>query len=383
MAVAEPEEGVASVVIKEPPAAGPEPLGEVLAAWEALRPRAEALRAAAAERRPAWAALCAEAEATAALPAEALHREASELAVRRYGPEADRFCVMPPSIARLLPASTRSPEEFRFVEEVESAVADMQQVRQRLLEHITAAKARDDREALRDLGPRYSGAAREIRALRDLDGAVTRRMSVASRRLAAYRAGQEVRPLPQGELLELPANFAGYTKVLDFYRLSDASRYNFGRQFEGPQHFTDVKRNVAVLEALDEDGRPVFNGFAVSGVGAPGVRPDEASRGRFSAMEVEDGGGETYSRDHDAEFKLCASLCQSVPANWRGRVHLFSKKPLCRSCADVVCVQLPRALPGVSLEVTVDETEDGDAAGAAVNSAPGTRKLGLPPPPAA
>jgi len=209
---------------------------------------------------------------------------------------------------------------------------------------------------------------------------VTRRMSVASRRLAAYRASQEVRQLPERDLLDVPPSFAGYTKVLDFYRLSDAARYNFGRQFEGPQHFTDVKRNVAVLEAFDADGRRAFNGYAVSGIDAPGVRPDEVSCRRFQAMEVEDGGGETYSRDHDAEFKLCAALCQSVPANWRGRVVLFSKKPLCRSCADVVCAQLPRALPGISLEVTVDETEDGDAAGAAVNSAPGTRKLGLPPP---
>merc|ERR1711963_1065695 len=110
---------------------------------------------------------------------------------------------------------------------------------------------------------------------------------------------------------------------------------------DGPQHFADVRRNVAVLEVWDAvTGTRVLNDYAVSGVDGPGTRPDAASRAMFIAQEVEDGLGETYARDYDAEFKLCASFCSAFPTGHMPtrpfRAMLFSKKPLCVSCSDVV-----------------------------------------------
>ena len=214
----------------------------------------------------------------------------------------------------------------------------------------------------------------------------------------------------------MPPTRAGYEQVLDFYRLTDTSLYSFGRVQAGPQFFTDIRRNVAILRAsrgvlpdeqrgeasgdkehADEEewrlGRvllerieatspthaatdespattcedaTLFADFAVSGVGAPGLNLSAAAeavaaeqaaqpvaalvpasagdatqdalvaagekhtpfRGPFHAFACVDWLGESYMRDHDAEFKLVSQLCMSrlgvcepggVSAGYRGR----------------------------------------------------------------
>ena len=47
-----------------------------------------------------------------------------------------------------------------------------------------------------------------------------------------------------------------------------------------------------------------------------------------------------------------------VNRSYRGRLTLWSKKPLCASCSGVVYRQLVAALPGAQLEVRVDEEPD-------------------------
>ena len=54
---------------------------------------------------------------------------------------------------------------------------------------------------------------------------------------------------PHARLVEVPPTRAGYEQILDFYRRTDASLYSFGRVFDGTQFFTDVRRNVAILQA--------------------------------------------------------------------------------------------------------------------------------------
>ena len=232
--------------------------------------------------------------------------------------------------------------------------------------------------------------------------------------------------------------------------LTDAGSLSFGRTLQGPQFFTDVRRNVAILHATrgprasggseeggeeggdadqvcrpcgggggpeqgggergggerggggvaaaaegqarallteDESGAgassgPTLSGsassetlfceYAISGMGAPGLRwcgeaEGQPLSGPFLPIECADGLGESYLRDHDAEFKLVSELCArhlgvtapgQVNRSYRGRLTLWSKKPLCASCSGVVYRQLVAALPGAQLEVRVDEEPD-------------------------
>lgn len=368
-----------------------ESLDAITTAWKALQPRIEALREVAQEREASWDALLQRTLAAVGCSDEELLQQREALAIERYGEEAPLFCTLPPSIAWLLPASAQSEEELAFAEEVEMTANLLFAVRQRLLAHITDAKLRGDRDLLRSLGPIHTTWGKEVKTLRGLDAKVGRRCTVASRRINAYREKQTLRDVEPANLRDLEANFKGYLKVLDFYRHSDAQRYSFNRQLSGPQHFADIRRNVAVLEVWDDTlGDRIFNAFAVSGADAPGVQPEELQDSLFVALEVEDGCGETYSRDLDAEFKLCNALCRSLlleearkccedraaqakPAAASSthaldltrpssslRAVLFSKKPLCISCRAVVFEQLPSRLPGLSLEVRVDEAEESE-----------------------
>jgi len=346
----------------------PESLDAVVASWDAMRSQLATLEATAREKQATWDSLLSDCLAAVGKSDAELELEQTALAVERYGDRAHLFCPLAPSIARLLPVSTHSPEEMAFAEELQEACGALMNIKNRLLAHITAAKERGDRHALRDLGPRHSALGKEIKALGRLDAKVGRRITLCARRIMEYRSRCVLREIDPNLLRDVEASLAGYTKVSDFYRLSDAARYSFGRQLDGPQHFTDVRRNVAILEVWNMSGSKIYGGYAVSGVDCPGERPNKEARTLFSAIEAEDGLGETYARDQDAEYKLCASFCGDIlglrhpsaplaSSSWSGRAVLFSKKPLCASCHDVVNRQLMLLLPGLSLQVVVDEAE--------------------------
>lgn len=360
----------------------------ITGAWEALQPRVQALLSTVEQFRGTWQASLQQTVAIAARSDTELALEREQLAVARYGADAPLFCTLPPSISILLSASAMNQEELAFAEDVESIANLLAAVRERLLKHIADAKSRADRDTLRTLGPMHTQWGKEIKSLQSLDDKVSRRVTVASRRITTYRSQLKIRDIDPTLLKDFGANFKGYMKVLDFYRHSDAQRFSFNRQLSGPQHFADVRRNVAVLQVWDDSiGSVIFNEFAVSGVDAPGVQPADFARELFVAQEVEDGIGKTYSRDHDAEFKLCSALCgyllseaqqeqgsdlpgkksQDLSASIKRppsslRAILFSKKPLCASCRCVVFQQLPERMPGLNLKVVVDESEETEVA---------------------
>ena len=74
--------------------------------------------------------------------------------------------------------------------------------------------------------------------------------------------------------------------MLDFYRLSDSKEHSFGRVFSGPQHFTDIRRNVAILHATRGDGGAGDNGRPPRGGAVDGG--DDAWRD--GAVDVDDEG---------------------------------------------------------------------------------------------
>jgi len=175
-----------------------------------------------------------------------------------------------------------------------------------------------------------------------------------------------VRRIDPAELTNIPASYEGYLQILDFYFFSDANLYCFGEHFSGPNWFTRLKRNVAILSVIDADGNCVYNNFAVSGEyktpGAP-LAPEE---GPLQSIEAADENGRVFDRRHDAEFKLLTGLCGAVPVeqrpSWTASATLWSKKPLCRSCAGAVS-QVEGLFPRMSVAIVVGEPkteEDGE-----------------------
>ena len=73
-------------------------------------------------------------------------------------------------------------------------------------------------------------------------------------------------------------------------------RYSFGRAMEGPQHFTDIRRNVAILRAThpnnpnDPNDGYYYTAYAVSGVNGPGL-PFNGDQTLFKAVACADGLG--------------------------------------------------------------------------------------------
>eukprot|EP00435_Cladocopium_sp_Y103_P060316 s936_g22.t1 len=110
----------------------------------------------------------------------------------------------------------------------------------------------------------------------------------------------------------------------------------------------------------------VYNNFAVSGEyktpGAP-LAPEE---GPLQSIEAADENGRVFDRRHDAEFKLLTGLCNAVSPeqrpSWTASATLWSKKPLCRSCAGAVS-QVEGLFPRMSVAIVVGEPkteEDGE-----------------------
>ena len=160
------------------------------------------------------------------------------------------------------------------------------------------------------------------------------------------------------------------TELSSAQRPQDAALYNFGRVYSGPNFFTDVKSNVAILAVYNGEAQELYSGYAVSGDrNCPGVQLTAGAF--FDAIEATDGLGETYSRTFDAEFKLLTDFASQHTAerwgDWKacGHAVLWSKKPLCESCHAVVHKQFPRRYPNIVLEVIV-----GDEAEAKADSAP-------------
>ena len=367
-------------------ASGPADLAAVEARVSAALENVAALEASAASPDgPAagWAArLQAVRVAAAATDAEYLSASRA-LAAERYpsslaaaaeaAPVAEAFHPEPPGVTVLTELSARTTEEERFLEGVAPLANQVLAAKKPLLDMIKAAKASGDKDATRALGRLLNSLGLATKALSVVEKPVGSRISLAIKRLADYRAACTIRELHPAALTTLlravPPSSAGYTAVCDYYRLSDSRRYSFGRQLEGPQHFVDIRRNVAVLLVV-RGGRVCYSNYAVSGVGSPwggSKRVDgdggDAAAVTFATQHCEDGLGESYDRQYDAEYRLITDFVRSVPDAAGGGYEacLWSKKPLCASCADVLLKQVPVLLTSLALSVVVDEEAPPDS----------------------
>lgn len=265
---------------------------------------------------------------------------------------------------------------MRFAAEGERLCARASALRTALVPALHARKAVGDTRGTRALGSALNALVALAREAAELDAPVRGRLTLASRRLDAYRARCAVRPLSDADAAALCAvapDRSGYERVLDFYRLTDAARFSFGRALSGAQHFTDVRRNVAIVRADGCIGgvAGVFEAYAVSGERAPGLNLRDDEPRPFRAIACADGLGEVYERTADAEYKLLTALCvralgvrgsggaaeAAAARAYAGSITLWSKKPLCASCSAVAREQLRSRLPNATVRVLVDEDE--------------------------
>eukprot|EP00669_Euglena_mutabilis_P003733 TRINITY_DN14751_c0_g1_i1.p1 TRINITY_DN14751_c0_g1~~TRINITY_DN14751_c0_g1_i1.p1 ORF type:complete len:307 (-),score=53.36 TRINITY_DN14751_c0_g1_i1:51-971(-) len=222
------------------------------------------------------------------------------------------------------------------------------------LELLAAAKEGGDVAEIRRMGQQVNLLKADIADLNAVRKQITGKRNRAQRLTAGFRAVHPIKEVDPTQLTEVEPSAAGYQRILDFYRFTDAALYNFGRVYSGPNFFTDVKSNVAILDISDSNGRRLYNQYAVSGDRCcPGAQLQPG--GPFTAIECLDGLGETYSRDFDAEFKLLTEFAVSRASGWdgHGAGTLWSKKPLCESCAGVVRGQFPSRFPDVKLHVII------------------------------
>jgi len=158
---------------------------------------------------------------------------------------------------------------------------------------------------------------------------------------------------------DVEASRRGYLKLMNFHAFSDASTYCFGApHYEGANWLTRNGRNIAILKVKNTAGQVIYNNFAVSGEWRrPGAKL-AGKDGPLRAIEAEFC-GEPCDRRNDAEFKLLSELCERSDSSWqsmRGTGVLWSKRPLCKSCAGAV-QQLLEMFPNLSLDVVVEEPD--------------------------
>ena len=320
-----------------------------------------------------------------------LRERSSAIARDRYGEaDANMYSPEPPAITSLVSLSTRAEDEVAFAERIERFTIAGGSCKKMLLGALAEAKAKmaaaageeeeeGGKETVRHLGRCLNAINKIMRTGRDLDRPVGRRITAAMKRLTTYRTSSRVRTIRPENLASLPANTIGYRKILDYYRLSCASSYSFGRQLDGPQHFVDVRRNVAILSVFRKNQLStastassssssssaectVYNQWAISGespVGAP-PPPSPACRRCFDSVSCVDGLGEVYDRALDAEYKLITDFVTTIFVSGEEyRAVLWSKKPLCASCSAVLLRQLPERYPSIALTVLIDDDERG------------------------
>lgn len=205
------------------------------------------------EWRASWMARLDLVRRAAALSNEQLHEEGRSEAMHRYGhADAPHLWPDPPSLTLLIEQSVRTDQEASFTSEVDAFATRVAEAKAARLAQLQEAKAASPPEtaSVRVLGQGLGLLVKAVREATELDKPVRERLELSTKRIARYRASCSVRALaPSARLVGVPPTRAGYEQILDFYRLTDASTYSFGRVFDGPQFFTDVRRNVAILHA--------------------------------------------------------------------------------------------------------------------------------------
>jgi hypothetical protein len=247
------------------------------------------------EWRASWMAQLDLVRRAAALSNEQLHEEGRSEAMHRYGhADAPHLWPDPPSLTLLIEQSVRTDQEASFTSEVDAFATRVAEAKAARLAQLQEAKAASPPEtaSVRVLGQGLGLLVKAVREATELDKPVRERLELSTKRIARYRASCSVRALaPSARLVGVPPTRAGYEQILDFYRLTDASTYSFGRVFDGPQFFTDVRRNVAIMHATRgpppaADAARSTDGGDPSDVRAGSVRLGDGSDGSVGASIV-------------------------------------------------------------------------------------------------
>eukprot|EP01060_Flectonema_neradi_P017489 TRINITY_DN24371_c0_g1_i1.p1 TRINITY_DN24371_c0_g1~~TRINITY_DN24371_c0_g1_i1.p1 ORF type:complete len:348 (+),score=83.85 TRINITY_DN24371_c0_g1_i1:46-1089(+) len=302
------------------------------------------------------------AEGCAKKTMEELKLESEALSKQRYGDSHMNYSPEPDSITIITELSVRNANEENFAKVVDTHSAALVLKKAASLEKLQLAKKEDDKANLRHHGQSLNTLNKKLKSIQKADTVVGKRIHLCNRKLGDYRSAAAMRDISPDTEKQLAANVLpntiGYQMVLDLYRLSDAQKYSFGRQQVGAQHYTDIRRNVAIL-SLTYSGS-VFTNYSVSGKDGVGVPPDSSSL--FESRLATDDLGETYDRCYDAEFKLISFFLSSIPEGDRSSVKatgtLWSKKPLCESCDNVLNTQLPKKYPGINLTIVIDDNNN-------------------------
>mmetsp|Transcript_78681 Transcript_78681/g.163614 ORF Transcript_78681/g.163614 Transcript_78681/m.163614 type:complete len:506 (-) Transcript_78681:186-1703(-) len=266
--------------------------------------------------------------------------EASELAAA-LGPDRDRLQDILMRNQRTLlelSASSKTDAKQDLLDEMEGVIDELRKIQETVHAELLVAKEKEDMAAVRSAGRSLNDLKALTRRLECERRSLTKNSALAALLVTVCRRVLPVRQIDPKDLQEVPPSHEGYLKILDFYFFSDASLYCFGEHYSGPNWFTRLKRNVAILLVRDVSGRILYDDFAVSGENkTPGAPPAPAVGGPLISIEAEDEHGRVFDRRHDAEFKLLTHFCQSVASNKEvvdnAKAELWSKKPLCRSCS--------------------------------------------------
>lgn len=262
-------------------------------------------------------------------------------------------------------SATAEPDYKReLLLEMDSVRGDLQKVQDAVHSDLLVAKERADMDAVRSSGRSLNDLKALLRKLEAERRGITRNSVLATLLVTVCRRVLPVRQIDPAELRDIVPSKEGYMRIMDFYLFSDASLYCFGEHYCGPNWFTRLKRNVAILSVQDDAQRSVYNTFAVSGEHKTPGAPPALESGPLQSIEAEDEHGRVFDRRHDAEFKLLTGFClrlggmiEETRAAWTGSGVLWSKKPLCRSCIGAVR-QLEAQLPGLKLQVVVGLDDD-------------------------
>jgi hypothetical protein len=284
-------------------------------------------------------------------------------------------------------SATTVPERKRdLVTGLDAVRSKLQGAQDAARGELLAAKERGDLAVLRSIGRSFNDLKALLQKLEGDRRKLTRNSALAALLVTVCRRVLPVRHIDPSELRDIPPSHEGYLRIADFHLFSDSGLYDFGEHCSGPNLFTRLRRNVAILLIHDADGKVVYNEFAVSGELKTAGAPPVPASGRLYSIEAEDEHGRLFDRRHDAEFKLLSGFCTVIERrlnlqvaaddsressssddegggrkaraqDWQGSGRLWSRKPLCRSCAGAVR-QLSSIFPQLSLEVSVGEGDE-------------------------
>lgn len=217
-------------------------------------------------------------------------------------------------------SATTVPERKRdLVSGLDAVRSELQGAQDAARGELLAAKERGENAVVRSVGRSFNDLKALLQRVEGDRRKLTRNSALAALLVTVCRRVLPVRHIDPSELRDIPPSHEGYLRIADFHLFSDSGLYDFGEHCSGPNLFTRLRRNVAILNIHDVDGKVVYNSFAVSGelktAGAPPVPPE----GPLYSIEAEDEHGRKFDRRHDAEFKLLSGFCAAIEDIAAGR----------------------------------------------------------------